>query len=185
MKIPKGSKKVFDGIIFDVYHKKIKIFDGTTQTYEFLKRIPAVSIIAVVDNKIITLKQMQALRRWYPSLPGGMIDPGETPHHAAKRELEEETGYSAAKIKLLAKYNEMSKIDYDDYLFFAEGCHKTGPQHLDGGERIRVELSTFDEFLQMVKKPHVAVPRGLQYEMWEALLNKNKKAKLKKKLGLK
>lgn len=185
MKIPKGAKRVFDGILFDVYHKQIKIFDGSTKTFEFLKRIPAVSIIAVVDNKILTLTQMQALRRWYPSLPGGMIDEGETPKHAAQRELEEETGYTTRDCKLLYKYNEMSKIDYDDYLFLAKNCKKVSGQHLDGEEKINVHLSTFDEFLNLVKNPHTAIPRGMQYMMWEALLDKNKKTELKKKLGLK
>lgn len=185
MKIPKGSKKVFTGVIFDVYHIQKNDFDGNLQTYEFLKRVPAVCIVAVTGNKIITLHQMQILSRWYPSLPGGRIDLDEKPLQAAKRELMEETGYVAGNFKLLKKYNEMSKIDYDDYLFLAKDCKKISIQHLDGGEKIKVKLSTFDEFLQLVRNPYTAIPRGLQYEMWEALLNKNKKAALKKKFGLK
>jgi hypothetical protein len=51
---------------------------------------------------------------------------------------------------------------------------------LDGGEKIKVHLSTFDEFLDLVKNPHTAIPRGMQYMMWEALLDKNKKVNILK-----
>ena len=46
-------KKVFEGVRFDVYQRDQKIFDGTTTTFEMVKRKDAVQIIAIVGNKIL------------------------------------------------------------------------------------------------------------------------------------
>lgn len=183
-KVPPHAKKVFSGLIFDVYHWEQEMFDGTSQTFEMLRRVPSTSAIATVGKKIIVLDQQQPGRSPYPSLPGGKIEAGESPEAAARRELAEETGYASSESTLFKLYNEHSKIDYDDYVFLAKNCKKFAEQNLDSGEKIKVKLVTFDQFLQLVKNPNTAIPRGLQHEMWEALLNKNKKTELKKRLGL-
>lgn len=183
-KVPPQAKKIFSGLMFNVYQWEQEMFDGSFKTFEILWRVPSSSVIAVVGKKIIVLDQQQPGRSSYPSLPGGKIEPGETPEAAARRELLEEAGYTTPDLTLFKLYNEHSKIDYDDYVFLAKDCVKTGKQNLDSGEKIKVKLVTFDQFLQLVRNPDTAIPRGLQHEMWEALLNKNKKTELKKKLGL-
>lgn len=51
---------------------------------------------------------------------GGVIDPGETPEQAAKREAEEETGYSIKKVTLLLKCHPTFLNIAWNYVFFAE-----------------------------------------------------------------
>ncbi|SRR3989338_2566521 len=183
-KVPSHAKKVFSGLLFSVYRWQQEMFDGSFKTFEMLWRVPAASVLATVDKKIIVLDQQQPGRATYPSLPGGKVETGEAPEAAARRELLEEAGYSTGDLALFKLYNEHSKIDYDDYVFLAKNCAQTSKQNLDPGEKIKVKLVTFDRFLQLVRNQDTAIPRGLQHEMWEALLNKNKKAELKKRLGL-
>lgn len=183
-KVPPHAKKIFSGILFNVYQWEQKMFDGTFKTFEMIQRVPSTSVIATVDNKIITFDQEQPGRPSYPSLPGGKVEPGENAKDAAARELLEEAGYASSDVTLFKLYNEHSKIDYDNYVFLARDCKKVQEQNLDPGEKITIKMMEFDEFLELVRNPNVAIPRGLQHEMWEALLDKNKKAELRKKLGL-
>ena len=58
MKLPKNSKLVFKGDMFDTYQWPQKMFDGSTRTFEMLKRADTVHLIATTeDNKIIEIGQ--------------------------------------------------------------------------------------------------------------------------------
>src|SRR3990167_56699 len=92
--IPKKAKRVFKGVLFDVYHWEEKMFDGSHQTYEKIKRKDSVTVIAVTeDDKIILLDEEQPGRKPFLAVPGGQVDEGETFEQAGRRELLEETGY--------------------------------------------------------------------------------------------
>ncbi len=149
-----------------------------------IRRAPAVDTIAIINGKILILNQIQPSRPPYTSLPGGKIDGDETPEAAALRELSEETGYVATNLKQIRYYNENSKIDFDDYLFVTHDAQKTTTQHLDGAEKISTALITFDEFLNLARDPLFAIPQNFRIELFEALLDENKKTELKKELGL-
>ena len=88
MHIPKNAKKVYQGFLFSIYKWPQKLFDGTSKNFEMVARRPSVDLIAITeDKKIITIYQTQPGRKWYPGLPGGLIDDGEKPKQAALREL--------------------------------------------------------------------------------------------------
>jgi ADP-ribose pyrophosphatase len=74
-------------------------------------------------------------------IPGGLIDPGETPLVAAGRELREETGYRADRITALGSVSPNPAFMRNRlYCFVAEGCVPDGQQDQDPGEDILVEL---------------------------------------------
>lgn len=182
IKIPKKARRVFRGVIFDVYHWRQKMYDGPSAIYEMLERRSTVDIIATVGRKIMVLKQRQPMRPLFPSLPGGGIDKGERPIAAAKRELLEETGYVAERMSLFDEYFGNSKMYFHEYEYIARGCRKVALQKLDGGEKIKVAFVSFDEFLQLCRNPLFAVSVFLKFQMYEALLDPKKKEKLRKKI---
>lgn len=84
-------------------------------------------------------------------IPGGMIDPGEEPLVAAKRELREETGYVATKwTALQAVAPNPAFLDNHCHHFLAEGAALDETQELDAGEDIVVTTMTQAEAIEAV-----------------------------------
>lgn len=151
MKIPPNAKKVFDGIIFDVYQWEQEMFDGTTSTFEMLKRPNTIEVIATVGDKILLSKQSQPNKKDFYSLFGGRAEGGEEPLDTAKRELLEESGLNSKDWELLKTYTPMHKIDWSIYMYVARNCTKTSDQKLDAGEKIEIVKCTFDEFIKIIE----------------------------------
>jgi ADP-ribose pyrophosphatase len=150
MKIPDDAKKVFKGIIFDVYHWQQQMFDGTFQTFEALKRSNTIEIIATTGEKIYMTHQSQPNKHDFYSLLGGRGEEGEDPLVTAKRELLEEAGLESEDWELFKVFQPMHKIDWKIYTFIARNCRKLQDQKLDAGEKIKVLELSFDEFISMV-----------------------------------
>ena len=89
-------------------------------------------------------------------LPAGYIENNENPTDTAKRELEEETGYTSNKIILLDTYfpslgASSERID----LFIAFNCVHNSKQHLDFDEYVNYEEVTFDEFKHLLDNNYI------------------------------
>ncbi|MEK7616107.1 MAG: NUDIX domain-containing protein [Patescibacteria group bacterium] len=149
--IPKNAKLVHKGILFDVYQWQQEMFDGTTKTYEKLERKDSVTILPVTTDGMILLgREEQPGREPFISIPGGQVEEGEEPEEAARREFLEETGYEARELELWQTVHPYgNKIDWDVYGYVGRGCKKVADQNLDSGEKIQLELVSFDDFIQI------------------------------------
>jgi 8-oxo-dGTP pyrophosphatase MutT (NUDIX family) len=91
--VPDSAERVFKGIIYEVYHYPQTMFDGSTRTFEMLKRPDTIEALAIKDGKIVAIIDEQPGRAPQFTLPGGRHDvESETELDCAKRELHEETG---------------------------------------------------------------------------------------------
>lgn len=157
--IPKHARMVFKGVLFEVWQWEQELFDGSTQTFERLKRPNTVQVIAAVGDKILIQDEQQPdAPRAFPSIPGGRADENEMPLHAAQRELMEESGYSSDDWELWREDNPVGKLQWTIYTFIARRCSKTGEPHMDAGERITSRLVSFDEFLDLSNNPDFYSP---------------------------
>lgn len=149
MKLPKEAKKVFDGIIFDVYQWEQQMFDGSTERFEMLKRADTTLIIPTHEDKIYIVEEEQPHKGPFSGLLGGRVEEGEDPLTGAKRELLEEGGFISDDWELYRSYMPYTKLDWTIYLYIAKNCKKVAEQKLDPGEKITIKEVTFDEFISM------------------------------------
>lgn len=182
--IPADAEKVFSGILYDVYHWQQQRFDGTTATYERLKRRDSVVIVPVTtDGKIVLTKMRQPGTDEYLAVPCGGVDAGEEPEKAAARELFEETGYESQELELWFSHQVEHRVDWAIFVFIARGCHKKREPAADGGEQSKPYLVSFEEFLQTVIRPEFQ-NINLAQPLLAAALDPAAMAQLKKRFGL-
>lgn len=180
--IPNHAKRVFKGVIFEVWQWEQKLFDGSTATFERIRRPDTSQVIPVVGDKILILEQQQPdSDGTYTSLAGGRCERGEDSLAAAKRELLEETGYESSSWKLWRSVAPYHKVIFTVYLYVAKNCRKVQEPELDEGEHITPRLVTFDDFLLLTEDPVFDAPE-LAKELLLARLHDAKRKELEKLL---
>ncbi len=152
--LPESAKRVFKGVMFDVWQWEQQMYDGSTATFERLKRPNTAAVLAVVDDRILIQEQEQPdTAAPFLSISGGRFEEGEQALEAAKRELLEETGYVSDDWELLFEENPVGKIEWTIYYFIARGAKRVAEQRLDAGEKIALRPVTFDELLALSDDP--------------------------------
>jgi ADP-ribose pyrophosphatase len=180
MNIPERAKRVFDGIIFDIYQWEQEMFDGSTRTFEMADLKSAVLVIVPLQGeRILVIEQEQPNRPHHITLPGGHIEKGETPESAARKELREETGYIAENLELFKESFGMPKFRFAESVFIARGAKKGAEQALGAGERVLVKDVSFDEFLLLARDKTFSVSFNFRWVLYEALIDPSVKETLR------
>ena len=123
------------------------------EDYYVLEYSNWVNAVAITeDNKVLMVHQYRhAAEIVSLEIPGGVIDPGEEPQQAMRRELLEETGYQFDDFELLSVvYANPSTANNHTYCYLARGGKKVQEQHLDEQEEIVVEEFTIAEIKQLL-----------------------------------
>jgi len=182
--IPADAKKVFSGILFDAYQWQQQRFDGSTATYERLRRNDAVIVIPVTpEGKIIVLREQQPGTDWYTAVPCGGIETGEAPAAAARRELLEETGYAPASLDFWYAEQLEHRVDWAVFVFVARGCTKAAAPQDDGGERIEAREVSLEEFFKIATQDDFQ-NINLGTKLLKAAIDPSAMAALKARFGI-
>lgn len=149
--IPDEAQMVFKGQIFDVYQWSQQLFDGSSHTFEMLKRPDTVVAICIVDDQILVVNDEQPHFGLRKSFPGGRVDDSDASiEDAARREVAEETGYRFNEWRLIKVSQPHLKIEWFVYVLLAWDATAQSAPHLDAGEKITVEQHTFSELKELV-----------------------------------
>ena len=145
------SELIFDGRVVKLYKDKIELPTGQESFREVVKHSGGVVILAKKEDKILLVKQFRyPMKEVLYELPAGKLEIGEDPFEAAKRELEEETGYCANKWTDLGfVYTSPGYSDEKLYLYEAEDLEFTHC-HPDEGEIIQAFEYKYDDVLKMI-----------------------------------
>ncbi|HIW35967.1 MAG TPA: NUDIX hydrolase [Candidatus Treponema faecavium] len=115
---------------------------------------------------IIVRQWRHGLKAVTMEFPGGVIDKGETPEHAARRELKEETGYETENLRYLGSFSPNPAIMSNKvHCFAAEKLHRTGAQHLDSDEYVSYcTIAQTDVFKKtgLPEYPHALMAAALE-----------------------
>ena len=126
------------------------------------------------EKKIVLVNQFRyALKRRFWELPMGGVNDNEEPKTAAKRELEEETGFRAGKLeKIGAAFVGPGLLKNKGHVFFAEELTK-GKRNLESGEQgMKVEWFTVAEIDALINKGELQC--GPSLSAWLFFKNFNK-----------
>ncbi len=146
-----SSEWAFEGCLLKVKSDTVRLPNGHTATREHIVHPGAVMIIPILDSGQLVMERQYRypLGRDFIEFPAGKLDPGEEPLQSARRELLEETGYTANQWEFLASIHvaiaySNERID----LYLAQGLTHRGSD-LDA-----------DEFLETL---HVPVAQALDW----------------------
>lgn len=144
---------VANGSIIDYYQDTMQIPNGNVAKWDFIDHKGAAAVVAVrEDGKLLMVRQYRnALERETLEIPaGGLNGRTEPTAVAAKRELEEETGYTCDQVELLTSiYTTVAFCNEKIDIYVADHL-KPGHQHLDEDEFINVEAYSVAELKQMI-----------------------------------
>lgn len=142
----------YDGKRFKVIQKIYERENGLRYIRDCVEPGDAVVILAIDENNNVILieEEREVIGKIALELPAGMIDEGEKPVEAAKRELEEETGVIAKDFELLLEYYPSCGYTSEiSYIYLARNLSK-GKVHLDETEEIlSVKKIPIEECFQM------------------------------------
>jgi len=130
-------------------------YDGRMVTREVVRHPGAVVVLPLLATpqgaKVVLIRNWRiSIERWLYELPAGTLEAGEDPAACAARELEEETGFSAATIAPLCRfYSSPGLSDELMWAYLAMGLAPVG-QRLEGGELITVHPTPARGALAMI-----------------------------------
>lgn len=149
---------VFQGRMLKVHRDTVRLPDGNTATREHIYHPGAVAILPVLDSGDIVMERQYRypLGRDFIELPAGKMEPGEAPLATAKRELREETGYSATHWEFMASIHvaiaySNERID----LYLARGL-TLGETGLDDEEFLEILTVPPEQAFQWLREGRIS-----------------------------
>lgn len=140
------------GRAFEFVKENVTLVNGITVDLEVVRHPGAAAMVPFIrDDTLILIKQYRhAIGDYIWEIPAGTLDPDESPLECAKRELIEETGYSA---KNWEKLGEITPVPgYSDeriHIFLATNL-TSAPQNLDSDEILNVHEIPLKDAVDMV-----------------------------------
>ncbi len=132
--------------------------DGRTHTREIVRHAGAVAIVPLVDeDHVCLIKTVRpAVARELIEIPAGTRETAEPPEETARRELAEETGYRAGRIRLLSRCFSTPGISDEELHLFAAFDLTAGEPSREQGEEIQNLVVTWEEAMQRVLDGSIA-----------------------------
>jgi ADP-ribose pyrophosphatase len=163
-----SSEQVYDGALLKVYRDRVRLPDGREAAREYIRHPGAVAVVPLFDDGRVLLERQFRYpnRREFIEIPAGKLEPGEPHLETAKRELLEETGYSAAEwTRLGAIHVSIAYSDESIELFVARKL-TLSERSLDDGEFLEVFSLPFAEAVAMVREGRITDAKTVAALLW-------------------
>jgi ADP-ribose pyrophosphatase len=159
---------VYDGHFLKVQRDRVRLPDGKVTEREYIKHPGAVVILPLFEDGSVLLERQYRypLDRVFIEFPAGKIDPNEDPLDCAKRELQEETGYTASNWKFVCTiHNAIAYSNEHLDIFLARGL-TAGERQLDDGEFLETFKTTVPEMLEWVREGKISDVKTVIGTFW-------------------
>ena len=166
-----SSRVVYRGPVFWVTSERVREPTGVTALREVVRHTGSVVILATEESRgeplvLFERQYRYAAESYLWDLPAGRIDKDEKPLAAARRELLEETGYSARSWKrILRFYASPGFVAEPMTVFWARGL-KPGPAQPEADEVIEQRLIPLSEAVHMVLQGTIRDAKTIASVLW-------------------
>jgi len=160
--------EAYSGAFLKVQSDQVRLPNGKTATREYIRHPGAVVILPVMDDGTVLLERQfrYPLNRVFIEFPAGKIDPHEDPLDCAKRELREETGYTACNWQFVCTiHNAIAYADEHLEIYLARGL-VAGERALDDGEFLEVFSAPVADLLTWVREGKVTDVKTIIGAFW-------------------
>jgi ADP-ribose pyrophosphatase len=150
-------RRLYEGRVVSLDLDEVEEPGGVRATREVVRQRGSVAALPVLDDgRVMLIRQYRYAvdeRVW--EIPAGRIDPPETAEQGARRELEEEAGYTASAMEPLCTfYTTPGFCDERMHLFRASGLRQV-PARPEEDERIEAAVLTLEEARAMVARGEI------------------------------
>lgn len=169
VEVKQHSQELFKGKLLHAFRDTVTLPDGGTATREYIVHPGAVVIVPLLDDGRVLLERQfrYPVQQAMIEFPAGKIDPGEDRLACAKRELLEETGYTATQWARAGVLHPVISYSTEFIeIWFARGLVDGGKRSLDQGEFLEVFTATPQELLGWCRDGKVTDAKTLSCALW-------------------
>jgi ADP-ribose pyrophosphatase len=163
-----SGEQVYDGALLKVHRDRVRLPDGSESGREYIRHPGAVAVVPLFDDGRILLERQFRYPhgREFIEIPAGKLEPGEPHLETAKRELLEETGYSAGEwTRLAVIHTAIAYTDEAIELYIARKL-TLSERKLDAGEFLEVFTVPFGEAVQMIRDGRITDAKTVAALLW-------------------
>jgi ADP-ribose pyrophosphatase len=153
-----SSEDLYGGIFLKMKRDKVSLPDGEEAIREYLTHPGAVAIVAILDDGRVLLERQfrYPINKACIEIPAGKLDAGEDHLSCAKRELEEETGYTAKKWSYIRRIHPVISYSTEFIDIYLAEDLVPGPNHLDDEEFLDVFAAPLEQLIAWVEEGEIS-----------------------------
>jgi ADP-ribose pyrophosphatase len=166
-----SSKTVYRGPVFTVTTDQVEEPGGVRARRDLIRHSGSVVVLAVDDSGatpsvLLERQYRHAATQFLWELPAGRIDPGERELQAAKRELLEETGYTASRWRRILKFYASPGFVAETMAVYMATGLRTGEAQPEEDEFIQSRMVPLPTAVSMVMKGTIKDAKTIASVLW-------------------
>jgi ADP-ribose pyrophosphatase len=170
-----STETVYDGKLIKVVKEMVRLPDGRERPRELVLHPGAVALVVVDgDDRLVMVRQYRrAADAVLLEIPAGTRESGEDAETCARREVLEETGYSAGRVERLGGFYSAPGFCTEFLECFLLTDLSEGEAGGDEDENIEIERLTFAEALESIRRGEIRDAKSIAgILMWHNLKDK-------------